>query len=134
MNAADQPTRIAFCHMPPDRLLREIVEEVVASEPGLELVGDSADDGSLERAAGTGTADFLITAADELDGDDLDAAFAARPALRVLALARDGSGGFLYGRRQEPVSLGEASPDRLREALSQPGSAAGVAAATGDGA
>lgn len=118
MNAADPPTRIAFCHMPPDRLLREIVEEVVASEPGLELVGDASGDGNLARVADSGTADFLITGVDELDDGDLDAALAARPAVRVLALAGDGSGGFLYERDREPVALDEASPDRLREAFS----------------
>ena len=84
-----EPIRIVLADMP--RMLRETLEEH--------------------------DADFVITGADVLRPDDVDALLEARPRMKVLAVVGDGRDAFLYELRPQKVPLGEVSPHTLLEAI-----------------
>lgn len=98
-------------------MLREIVEEVVAGQPDMELVGDGLDGGALADAAREHDAAFVVVGVSEADHAAIEALLAARPATKVLALGEEGRRAELYELLPHREPLGEASPQRLIEVI-----------------
>jgi chemotaxis response regulator CheB len=103
--------RVLLVNMP--RLLREIVREVIATEPDLQVV-DELTGGYLELAAvlDSVVADVVILGTESREsGDLLLPLLQIRPALRFVIIAEDGRAGFVC------TPSGELSPARLLEAV-----------------
>jgi len=106
-------TRIVLVNLP--RMLREIIEDVVAAAPDLDVVETVERPTGLIAVVDGAKADFLIAGDDALE--DVGVLLRERPRLKVLAVAGDGRQTFLYELRPQEVSLGEVSPQNLLEAI-----------------
>ena len=106
-------TRIVLVNLP--RMLREIIEDVVAAAPDLDVVETLDKPTGLIAVVDGAKADFLIAGDDALE--DVGVLLRERPRLKVLAVAGDGRQTFLYELRPQEVSLGEVSPQNLLEAI-----------------
>ena len=106
-------TRIVLVNLP--RMLREIIEDVVAAAPDLDVVETVERPTGLIAVVDGAKADFLIAGDDALE--DVGVLLRERPRLKVLAVAGDGRQTFLYELRPQKVSLGEVSPQNLLEAI-----------------
>jgi DNA-binding NarL/FixJ family response regulator len=107
-----QRARILVVAIP--SLLRDIIGEIVAHEPDMEVVGELAEhDGVVELARQT-DASFIIAG---LAHPELDAIYKEllqrRPATRVLAVEHEGRQSTLYELRPRAETLGELSPETL---------------------
>jgi DNA-binding NarL/FixJ family response regulator len=107
-------TRIVLIDMP--RMLREIIREVVAAEPGAEVVAEFGEPVDLVPAVLAHRAGFVILGAD-LAAGEVARLLDELPRTRVLGVADDGGQSFLYELRPHMVELGEISPERLLEAI-----------------
>ena len=85
--AALEQTRVILVEM--RRMLREIVREVVSSQPDLEVV-DEDDDASLATIRASGAC-VVITQRGEPAGERIARFLGTRPQVRVLALSSDGA-------------------------------------------
>ena len=104
--AAVEQTRVILVEM--RRMLREIVREVVSSQPDLEVV-DEDDDASLATIRASGAC-VVITQRGEPAGERIARFLGTRPQVRVLALSSDGRDGALYELQPQKRPLGEISP------------------------
>ena len=80
------------------RLMRELVLEVIADQPDIEVIGEIQNENDLAQAVEAAEPDVLILA---LDGDDKRVAqcgflLGRYPQMRILALAPEQNRGFLY--------------------------------------
>jgi DNA-binding NarL/FixJ family response regulator len=80
------------------RLMRELVLEVIADQPDIEVIGEIQNENDLAQAVEAAEPDVLILA---LDGDDKRVAqcgflLGRYPQMRILALAPEKNRGFLY--------------------------------------
>ena len=106
-----QTTRILLADMP--RLLREIVREIIANEPDLQ-VADELTGGRLELAPvlRSVAADVVVLGEDRRGSADLLLPLLRiRPALRFVIVTDDGRTGLVC------TPSGELSPARLLEAI-----------------
>jgi DNA-binding NarL/FixJ family response regulator len=103
--------RIVLIDMSP--LLREIVRETLAREPGLDVVAEHEADVDVREAVEGGDADFVILGADPTASAGVRALGAEGARLRALELHADGIESVLYELRPHRVSLGEISPETL---------------------
>src|SRR5439155_990331 len=105
-------TRIVLVNLP--RMLREIIEDVVAAAPDLDVVETLDKPTGLIAVVDGAKADFLIAGDDALE--DVGVLLRERPRLKVLAVACDGRQTFLYELGPQKVALDEVSPQNLLEA------------------
>ena len=110
-----EPIKIVLVDMP--RMLREIVSQVVAAQPDMEIVRELEAPTRLTQAVDGIGAEFVIAGGDALTPDDVDALLETHPRMKVLAVAGDGRDAFLYELRPQRVPLGEVSPHTLLEAI-----------------
>lgn len=107
-------TRLLLVDLP--RLLRDIVEDAVSLVEQIELVG-AVESSFLRESGRTNGADFVVVGHDDprLVGELL----AAQPSMKVLAIIGDGVQSALYELRPHRIPLGELSPERLVEVITQ---------------
>jgi DNA-binding NarL/FixJ family response regulator len=95
-------------------LLREIIEEMVADEDDMEVVGELPDHSAIVELVERTGATFVIAG---LTHPELDALYREllleQPATRVLAVGREGRQSTLYELRPRIETLGELSPEML---------------------
>jgi hypothetical protein len=112
-------TRILLAALP--QMLADIVSEVVAHEPDMQVVGAVDDSSEIADAALAVDADFLVVG---VTGgalpDACEALLELNPAARVLAVARDGRQSFLYRLEPRARPLGELDPGVLVSAIRSP--------------
>ena len=102
MKAASNPIRILSGEMP--RMLREILEDAVRSQPDMELI-DSGDGHDLPMAIKREHADVVIVA--ERGADDPvshEQLLLENPRLKVLVVSRDGREAHLLEFWRVPVA------------------------------
>ncbi len=109
-----EQTLVILVNMP--RMLCEIVREVVAHEPGLEIVDEQDGDAALARIRAS-DACVVITRLDEPPSESVGRFLGAGSHVRVLALSVDGRDGTLYELRRQESPLGEISPTVLLAAI-----------------
>ena len=109
------PIKIAMCR-PPSRMLREIVEELCAAEPDLELVPEPHEHDDLATVVEQTGAECVISRDGALTTAEICRVLIAHPSVRLLAMAEDGHG-TLYELRPHRVPLGEASPLTVLETI-----------------
>ena len=100
------------------RVMREIIRDLLASERGIELVGETKGDVDLSRLVDATRADVVVmglpdTALPEA-GERL---LAEHPGVRLLGVVADGRDAVMYQLRPYHRSLGEVSPRALVAAL-----------------
>jgi hypothetical protein len=106
-------TRILLIGLP--LLLEEIVTELLAREPDLELAGSVELTAGVARKAEQVDADFAIVGSD--DENLVASLLTERPRLNILALAGDSGEAWLYSRGRERARLGELAPEGLVAAV-----------------
>lgn len=106
-------TRLLLVDLP--RLVREIVEDAVSPFDQIELVG--AVESSFLRESGPPGADFVVVGRDDIRF--VGKLLAAEPSMKVLAIIGDGAQSALYELRPHRIPLGELSPQRLVEVITQ---------------
>jgi DNA-binding NarL/FixJ family response regulator len=107
-----QRAKILIVEIP--ALLREIIEEIIAGERDIEVVGELRDHAGVVALAERTDATFVIAG---LTHPELDSVYrdllAERPSTRVLAVRREGRQSTLYELRPHAETLGELSPEML---------------------
>jgi DNA-binding NarL/FixJ family response regulator len=103
-------TRIVLIDMSP--LMREIVREVIAHEPDLQIVAEH-EVADVETAVERTRADFVILGPDAASDERVRALIGAGLGLRALEVQSDGKESVLYELRPHRVSLGEISADTI---------------------
>lgn len=99
-------------------MLTRIVDDLLAAEADILVVGRSSGTGDPLRQARDNEADMLVTQ-DGQGGDTcVDAILAGRP-LRILAIDRDGRNGSTISLARRPVSLDNAGKAGLADAIRQ---------------
>lgn len=104
--------RIILAEMP--AMLRDIITEIVASEPDLTIVDMLPDQADLEAAVRRTQADIVVL--QQASGAEEDGRTARRLTehrFKVLAISDDGRRGLLYELRPHRTSLGELSATDL---------------------
>jgi len=99
------------------RILRDIVRDVAARDPTLEVVGEVASPSDLATAARQYDPDVIVTQDSGSEEREIGALLEAHPRTRVLTIAGDGARGVLYRLTPEAVPLGDLSPESLLEAM-----------------
>jgi len=96
------------------RMLREIVREVAAQDPGLEVVAEIGQEAT--GTAATYDPEVIVVGAGVFTAAGIQTLLAARPRTRVLTVDDEGES-MLYRLAPEQVKLGELSPALLLTAL-----------------
>jgi DNA-binding NarL/FixJ family response regulator len=108
--------RILLADVP--RMLREIVDEIVAGESDLEVVGEVPASQQLLAAAEQTAAGFVIVGLDDGElPEQCEIFLRTHPHLKVLAVSGDGRQAFLCSPRQRIEPIGELSPSTLLAAI-----------------
>ncbi|HET7189604.1 MAG TPA: hypothetical protein VFI52_15740 [Gemmatimonadaceae bacterium] len=111
--------RIVIGAMP--RLTREIIGAMLEQHSDMTIVADAATPADVVAAAVRNRADAAIVA---LPGAELPEHYTSllhqAPALRLLALEREGARAFLFVLRPYRVALGEVSAGQLADAIRAP--------------
>jgi DNA-binding NarL/FixJ family response regulator len=107
--------RVLLANLP--SMLAGVVEQVL-DQSDLEVVGVVSDHVEVLLTTGRTRADVVVLGIDEatLPGPG-KRLLEEHPHVKVLAVTPDGRRAFLYELRPHLVPLGEASPDRLLEAI-----------------
>jgi DNA-binding NarL/FixJ family response regulator len=100
------------------RMMLEMIEAIIASQPDFYIAGRIASDGNLGAAARRHRADVLIVMQPDDSGSEINAdqMFWRRPS-KVLAIAEGGRKGVVFVLRPHAARLGELSADKLVEAV-----------------
>lgn len=100
------------------RMMLEMIEAIIASQPDFYVAGRIAADGNLGAAARRHRADVLIVMQPDGSGSEIDAdqVFWRRPS-KVVAIAEGGCKGMVFVLRPHAARLGELSADKLVEAV-----------------
>jgi DNA-binding NarL/FixJ family response regulator len=99
-------------------MLCDIVENIVAEQPDMEVVGKLERRTSLLTAAAEAAADVVILGLGDAELPLVcEELVAAQPHSKVLAVAADGRRAFLYELRPQTSALGEISPQGLIDAI-----------------
>jgi len=111
------------------KILREILDEVLASEPSFEVV--HLEHANLREVIDSLAPDLVVTMIDGGVPEGYREFFRAHPTLRLLGIKEHGRNAFLVELQPQKVSLGELSPKDLvvaiREAASRPDFVANLA-------
>lgn len=109
--------RILVAQMP--RMLLDIVDSIVGTEPDMVIEGDYAADGDVRSAVRRADVDVLITGdgSAALDSEPWRALLYEHPGLKVLVLEQSDGTAVLYEMRPQRTSLGEISPSSLVDAI-----------------
>jgi DNA-binding NarL/FixJ family response regulator len=109
-------TRILLAGMPP--LLRDIVEDAVAKQPDMDVLGHFSEGDDLAQSLKEVAVDVVIVGARQPDDFALaDQCLRASPRVRVLVIANSGRNATMYEMRPHRVSLGDVSPEMLVAAI-----------------
>ncbi len=99
-------------------MLGEIVTDVVSAQPDMEVVGTLERRASLAEAAADLSADVVIVGLEAAELPVMcEELIISHPQIKVLAVAGDGRGAFLYELRPQTSPLGEVSPQGLVDAI-----------------
>jgi DNA-binding NarL/FixJ family response regulator len=112
--AASEQTRVILVEMP--RMLREIVREVVANQPDLDVVDEDDADAVLAASRASGAC-VVITGRQDPGHESIGRLLGTRQQVRVLALSSDGRDGAVYELQPQERLLGEISPPMLLAAI-----------------
>jgi DNA-binding NarL/FixJ family response regulator len=104
-----ESTRIVLIDMPP--LLRDIVRDVLAGEPDIEVVAEHDVAVDVRDAVRQDGADLVIVGSDA--ASSARDAVAGNRGVRALEVRSDGRESVLYELRPHRVPLGEISPETL---------------------
>jgi chemotaxis response regulator CheB len=95
-------------------LLRELIGEIIAAEGDMEVVGELADRTRISELAERTGANFVIAG---LANDEFDLVYEEllrqRPAMRILAVKREGRDSSLYELLPHAETVGELSAETL---------------------
>ena len=109
-------TRVLLLEIP--TMLADVLKGIVRADDQIEIVGELTDASDLIEVSRRVNADLVIVS---LRNGELPEAcralLAARPGMRVLGLAGQGSHGFLWELRPHRMTLGEISPSTLLPAI-----------------
>jgi DNA-binding NarL/FixJ family response regulator len=107
---------VALSVEPP--LLHDVLRELLASEPDIELINFISPDEAQVSSAKTTQPDVVILSSSNPEDESLSIRLLfASPRSRVLALTTDGRCCFLYELRPHRIFLGELSRDALLAAV-----------------
>jgi DNA-binding NarL/FixJ family response regulator len=99
-------------------MLSDIIKEVVAGQPDMEIVGEREDRGSLVMAAAETRADVVLLGLHDSELPTIcEDLVVAHPKSKILAVTLDGRRAFLYELRPQTSALGEISPQGLVDAI-----------------
>ena len=112
---SDERTRIVLVDV--HRLAAQIIEQAAAEHPSISIVAHVARPAALVEAVERSEAEFVITAVD--DEAEVTALLREHPNIRVLAVTDDEREMFLYELRPHKRRLGELSPRRLLQILTE---------------
>ena len=100
------------------RLLHDIVREAVATQPDMEVVGDSYKGQELHQMLAAGDIDLVIVGAHQPeDITSVTSILYASPQVKLLGIETDGRTATIYRLRPHQLSLGEMSPQELLAAI-----------------
>jgi DNA-binding NarL/FixJ family response regulator len=100
------------------RLLREVVVDILAEAPEIDVVTEVPEPEQLTARAGATSPDCVIASLEDADLSTLLPHLLLRgPRMKVLALTDDGRTGFLYELRPERVPVGELSSETLLDVV-----------------
>lgn len=108
------PIRIQLGQMPP--MLTRIVDDLLASEADMVVVGRSSGAEDSLRQARENEADMLVTQDGQGGGTCIDAILAG-PGFSILAIGRDGRNGSAISLIRRPVELEAAGSASLADAI-----------------
>ncbi|HEY2461750.1 MAG TPA: hypothetical protein VGI16_13140 [Candidatus Acidoferrum sp.] len=85
----DKAIRVLVANRP--KLIRELILTALADQPGIEIVGEVADDSDIPEFVEQTSPDLLLIALDEPEKRPLicDAILRKHPTLRIIAVASD---------------------------------------------
>ena len=112
------PIRVHLGQMP--RMLRTIINDVLAAEQDITVVGNSVNAEDSLRAASAERADMLITQEQATRTDNCIAAVLSGVPHAILAVAVNGHHGTSISLVRRPINLdgdGSSLPDAVRELL-----------------
>jgi hypothetical protein len=98
------------------RMLRDIVQAILATEPDIQVRTETRTEEGDESAA-LNDVDVAIVAADEMASADYETLLYAHPRLRLVAIVGDGRSAVVYELTPTRVALGEFSRDVLIDAI-----------------
>lgn len=98
-------------------MLLDIVANIVAAQPDLDIVAGPVGETNLRRAVECGNADVVILSRKTPLNGEYDDVLYSRAHLKVIAIEGEGRRGSLYELRPHRVPLGEMSPTRLLDAI-----------------
>jgi len=108
------PIRIQLGQMPP--MLARIVDDLLALEGDMVIVGRSSGTEDSLRQARDNDADMLVTQDGQGSGTCVDAILAGRP-LSIFAIDRDGRNGSAITLARRPVAFDNAGKAGLADAI-----------------
>jgi DNA-binding NarL/FixJ family response regulator len=95
-------------------LRRQIVREVFALQPDIDIVGEVESRADVLSTIDERRAQFVIVGSNGAGSlESYDVLLRRRPHLRILAIVEDGRRSFLYELAPQLVSLGPPSPETL---------------------
>jgi len=110
------PIRVLLIDMP--QMLREIIRRPLATDSRFAIVGEYTKHVSIDFAVDRSRADYVIVGADVFDSSAVRRRVLEEgPQVRVLAVRPDGGQATLHQLRPEEIELGELSPERLVEVM-----------------
>lgn len=99
-------------------MLGDIVANVVSEQPDMEVVGQLEGRAALTEAATDLSADVVVVGLEAAELRTVcEELVISHPHIKVLAVAGDGRGAFLYELRPQTSPLGEVSPQGLVDAI-----------------
>ena len=112
-------------------ILGEIVREIVADQPDMEIAGELQDLGELRSSRRLGRSRVVIACRDDeselrvalsdlLSHEDIRDLLGRHPGLTLLTVQGDGRHGSVYRLRPEKIPLGDVSPGALVDAIRAP--------------
>lgn len=103
-------------------ILGEIVREIVADQPDMEIAGELQDLGELRSSRRLGRSRVVIACRDDESElpDDIRDLLGRHPGLTLLTVQGDGRHGSVYRLRPEKIPLGDVSPGALVDAIRAP--------------
>jgi hypothetical protein len=115
-------TRVVLAGMP--RMMLELMETIIGSQPDLYIAARVPVDGNLRAAMRRSRADVLIVMPPDGDGSESSSAwmFWCRPS-KVLVMSEGGRKGVVYVLRPHATALDELSVDNLVNAIRSVGQA-----------
>ena len=114
------PIGILLMQMP--AMLRAIIDDIVAEQSDMRVVGELTGQDDVRVAVERTGASFLIVGYDGAQlPDPIHDLFSGHPSIRVLAVTDQGREATLYELRPQRIPIGELSASRLVAVLRQPG-------------